>query len=224
MKRSIITAIALGACAPDVPDTPSYQQHVAPIFAANCVRCHGVPVLGGAPPSFRLDAYENYERPKRNNVGLETIAGAAQQSTNIALRVANESAPMPPRFGLDDYQIETLQNWDEAGAPRGAPNPGNRAPTAAALGTQRTTEEDGAETRVRYLIDVDVRDPDPDVVGGLLRVQRGTTLLPVGLIHSGPNRVAWETTAIPSGTFQLEAVLDDGAAEIVVPLGNIDVQ
>jgi len=220
MKRAIIV---LAACAPGVPETPSYQQHVAPILAASCVRCHGVPVIGGAPPEFRLDTYGSYERPKRDALGIEQVIGAQTYSSLIAQRVASSDAPMPPRFGLDDYQIETLERWDAVGAPRGAPNPGNRTPTAVVDRVLQSIEEDGIEIRVRYLIDLVVRDPDPDVVGGALQVRRGATVLPLGLLRSGPNRVEWETTNILPGTFALEAVLDDGGAEVVVPLGAIEV-
>lgn len=222
MKRAIIFVLA--ACAPDVPETPSFQQHVAPILAANCVRCHGVPVLGGAPPGFRLDTINGYERPKRNDVGIEQVVGAGLYSSSIAIRVASSDSPMPPRFPLDDYQIVTLERWDAAGAPRGAPNPGNRAPTAAIQNTSRSLEEEGIEVRVRYLIDVFVGDPDPDVVGGALQARRGATVLPLGLLHSGANRIVWETTNIMPGSFELEAMLDDGGAEILAPLGALEVE
>jgi hypothetical protein len=221
MKRIIIF---LAACAPGVPDEPSYQQHVAPILAANCVRCHGIPVLGGAPPEFRLDSYASYERPKRSGVGVEEVVGASIYSAAIAMRVASSDAPMPPRFGLDDYQIETLQRWDAAGAPRGEPNEGNRAPTAAVRGAVQAIDEQGIEIRVRYLIDVTVDDPDADVVGGALYARLGATVLPIGLLHSGDNRVAWNTTSIAPGTFILEAILDDGGAETVVDLGTLAVE
>ena len=222
MKRTII--LALAACAPDVPETPSYQQHVAPILAANCVRCHGVPVLGGAPPEFRLDTINGYERPKRNDIGVEQVVGAGLYSSIIAQRVASTDNPMPPRFPLDDYQIETLERWDAAGAPRGAPNPGNRPPTAAVENVMRSLEEEGIEVRVRYMIDVFVGDLDPDVVGGALQARIGATVLPLGLLHSGHNRVVWETTNIAAGAFELEAMLDDGGAEVLAPLGAIEVE
>ncbi len=223
MKRAIIL-IAVTACAPGVPDEPSYQRDVAPILAANCVRCHGIPVLGGAPPNFRLDSYTSYERPKRNSTELEQVAGAETYAPTIAARVASSDAPMPPRFGLDDYQIEILQAWDAAGAPRGQPNEGNRAPTAVFVGAVQTIVQQGMETRVRYLIDITVDDPDPDVVGGALRARLGATVLPVGLLRSGENRIIWDTTNIPRATFALEAILDDGGAETVVDLGTLDVE
>ena len=43
--RLITILAALGGCSssdpPAVPDMPSYETHVKPIFVANCVRCHG---------------------------------------------------------------------------------------------------------------------------------------------------------------------------------------
>lgn len=163
--------LLLAACAPAVPDEPSFQQHVAPILAANCVRCHGAPPIGGAPPAFRLDLFDD----------------AAAYAERIAIRTARSE--MPPRFPLDDYQIDTLARWFELGARRGAPNAGNRAPTAQIV--------DG-------LILVD--DPDGDLVGGTL-LTGGVVL---GPLRSGPN-------ALPAG-FPLEAVLDDGAIEVRVAL------
>lgn len=220
MKRLIIL---LAACAPSVPDEPSFQQHVAPILAANCVRCHGAPPIGGAPADFRLDTINGYDKPKRNSIGTETVVGAALYSEIMVIRVNDGDAPMPPRFPLDDYQIETLERWNDLGAPRGAPNAGNRPPTARVTSVLQASEEDGIEVRVRQLIDLDVGDPDPDLVGGALQVRQGATIIPLGLLRDGPNHVEWETTDIVPGTFALEAVLDDGGSEITLSLGNIEV-
>lgn len=205
MKRLLLF---IAACAPSAPETPSFQRDVAPILAANCIRCHGVPALGGAPSAFRLDTY----------------ADAQLMADEMAARVSGTGAPMPPRFPLDDYQIETLENWAAVGAPRGAPRPGNRRPTAIVSNVVRTIEEEGVGIRVRYLIEIAVDDPDGDVTGGTLRVKRGATTLPLGVVHSGPNHITWETTNVVPGTFDVEAMLDDGAADIAVPLGTLDVE
>ena len=224
MKRQIITMLTtLAACAPSVPDEPSFQQHVAPILAANCVRCHGVPALGGAPPEFRLDTINGYDKPKRNSVGTETVVGAALYAEIMVTRVTSGDAPMPPRFPIDDYQIDTLARWAELGAPRGEPNAGNRPPTARVTNVVEAIEEDGVEIVVRQLIDLEVGDADRDLVGGALQVRQGATILPLGLLRDGPNHVEWETTNIAAGTFALEAVIDDGGSEVTVSLGNIEV-
>jgi hypothetical protein len=130
---------------------------------------------------------------------------------------------MPPRFPLDDYQVDTLARWHALGAPRGEPNAGNRPPAATVVRLVQSIEEDGLEIRVRQLIDVVVTDPDPDIVGGGLQVRLGATVMPIGLLHSGENLISWETTNIAPVTFDLEAILDDGGAEVLVPLGTIEV-
>ena len=223
-RAPLFLSVALAAsCAPDVPSTPSFQQHVAPILAANCVRCHGVPVLGGAPAEFRLDAFADTEVVAKDGTTV-TISGATTYSNIIAMRVADDDRPMPPRFGIDDYQIETLENWDAAGAPRGEPNPGNRPPTAEVVNIEKTLVEEGVETRVRYLIDIVVRDPDPDIVGGSLHAILGATSMPIGLLRNGPNRITWDTSDLARATYALEASIDDGGAEVRTSLGNIDVE
>ena len=223
-RAPILLSVLAASCAPDVPSTPSYQQHVAPILAANCVRCHGVPVLGGAPAEFRLDAFADSEVLASNGTDTVTVSGAATYSNIIAMRVADDDRPMPPRFRIDDYQIETLEKWDAAGAPRGEPNSGNRPPTAEIVNIEKSLVEEGIETRVRYLIDVVVRDPDPDIVGGSLRATLGATSLSIGLLRNGPNRITWDTTNLARATYGLEATLDDGGVEVGASLGNLDVE
>ena len=132
--------LLLAACA-DVPETPSFQTDVLPILAANCVRCHGYPAIGGAPPEFRLDSYDE----------IEGVFGAAALASSIPPRLVDEAAPMPPRFPLDDDQIAILENWARDPV-RGAARPGNRAPSVVI--------EDGL---------VRVEDPDGDLVTGTLR-------------------------------------------------------
>ena len=134
------TIILLAACA-DVPATPSFQTDVLPILAANCVRCHGSPAIGGAPPEFRLDTFED----------LAGVFGARSFASNIPPRLVDEVSPMPPRFPLDDDQIAILESWARDPV-RGAARPGNHVPTVAI--------EDG-------LVVVD--DRDGDLVTGTLR-------------------------------------------------------
>lgn len=220
-----ISLLVLGACAPGAPDMPSFQQHVSPILAANCVRCHGVPAIGGAPQTLRLDVIGNYDRPTRDGTGVEAVYGSAALSFAIMDRVngANDAPIMPPRFPLDDYQIETLERWDAAGAPRGTPNEGNRPPTATVTGFVKTVEEVGIDVRVKYLIDVEVRDPDPDIVGGALYARLGANRAPIGLLRPGTQRIVWITTNVPRATHGLEVDLDDGGAEVSASVGQIDV-
>ena len=58
---AVVSALAGGAlvgCNPTAPANPSFQVDVMPILAANCIRCHGFPSIGGAPHSFRYDSYD----------------------------------------------------------------------------------------------------------------------------------------------------------------------
>jgi len=211
----ILPIIFVAACAPGVPEQPSFQQHVAPILAANCVRCHGVPSIGGAPSGLRLDTYASSTYPVADDVALTLAVGAAAAAGLVAERIVDDARPMPPRFGLADWQIETLQRWGEAPT-RGEPRPGNRAPTARVDALDPTAG--------RIAIELRVDDADPDLVGGILWGRVGTRAVPIALVHAGINRITWDTGAVAPADYALEVALDDGAAETRHALGTITVE
>lgn len=230
MKRIIFFAVILvAACAPDVPGTPSFQQDVLPVLAANCLRCHSAPQIGGAPEAFRLDSFEDVtvrERlipegdPRCAPPGLDecfdiVIVGASSMSFTSAMRVADEDRPMPPRFSLEDHQVELFENWVATGSGRGEPRAGNASPQAAIDTIERT----GATHRVTVRVD----DADRDPVGGSLHARIAGTETFVGLVQSGLATVTWDATGVAAGTYPLFARLDDGAAVVVVNLGTITV-
>jgi hypothetical protein len=205
----------LGACAAEVPSAPSFQEHVMPILAANCVRCHGYPAIGGAPPGFRLDSYEDVAVDD-----AAKIIGAGAYATLVALRVRDGERPMPPRFPLDDPQIETLERWIQGVAagelpPRGEPRPGNRPPEVAIESMSR------AGDIITIVIGVD--DPDGDLVAGELRAQIAGAGRVIGPVRSGRVELAWNTAFILSGSYPLSARVDDGAMPITLELGQITV-
>lgn len=235
MKRilPIVSLIVVGACTPDVPADPSFQQDVLPVLAANCLRCHSAPQIGGAPEAFRLDAFEDViVRPRSlpemdpacnppSNMAApeecfdEIVVGASSMSFSSALRVADEDRPMPPRFQLDDHQIELFESWVAAGSRRGEPRPGNARPQAAIDTIERT----GALHRVSVRVD----DADRDPVGGSLHARIAGTETFVGFIQSGLASVTWDSTGVATGSYPLSARLDDGAAVVDVSLGTITV-
>ncbi len=241
MKR-ILTALwpcALIACAPDAPSTPSFQTDVMPILAGNCLRCHAAPVIGGAPESFRLDVFEDVtvrERtipegnpactPPSSDPGCSpiVIAGAATLASTAAMRVDDDDQPMPPRFRIDDHEIETLQNWAANGAPRGEPRPGNQPPTAAVESIEHVVVVLAETTRTTTILHVHVDDPERDVVGGSLHARIAGVDTFVGLLYSGVAVVRWNTTDIAAGTYPLTARLDDGGATSTIALGTITVE
>jgi hypothetical protein len=218
MRRASLSLAlaACTACTPEVPAAPSYQADVMPILAANCIRCHGGPPLGGAPRAFRLDSYADLAAPDpAGPPGEVPIAGAAAYAAAIALRVRDPDRPMPPRFPLDDWQIEVLERWAAIEAPRGTPRPGNRPPSIA---LERVTTAGGAvSVRVR------VGDPDGDVVAGTLRAQVGAEQRLVGAVRSGIVELAWVPAGVGPGTYPLVASLDDGAEVHQIPAGEIAV-
>lgn len=230
MRRFIY--ILLVSCTPDVPAIPRFQRDVMPILAANCVRCHSTEPLS-APANMRLDTYGDLELraaelDKMDPICIETkddpdprcrstnLLGAATYAGLIAERIVDEDRPMPPRFGLDSYQIEILQSWAEAEAPQGRGRRDNQLPTA------RIDAIDGT------VIDIVVSDPDRDLVGGALVVEvviDGVTKeLVIGAIAGGRMQLTWDTEDVVPGTHALRAKIDDGAGVVTVELGTITVE
>jgi hypothetical protein len=202
------------ACLPDAPGAPTFQEDVMPILAASCVRCHGVPATGGAPSSLRLDGYADLA-----GADGAIAAGAGAVAARIAARVADAERPMPPRFGLDEVQVETLARWAALAAPGAAPprgpgRRGNRAPTVAVEGV--VSRPGGG-----VVLTVRVSDADGDVVAGELRAVVGGADRPIGGLRSGLMEVPWPAAGVPPGAYPLSARLDDGAELIAQPLGQV---
>jgi hypothetical protein len=225
MRAAILLATV--ACTPDVPAEPSFQQDVLPILAANCVRCHGYPAIGGAPETFRLDvlgdtavvAGEPRDPPvcggdPGDPAAELVLCGAASYAFISALRVRDEQRPMPPRFTLADHQIEILERWAQA-PERGDPRPDNRAPTVAV----EVLGNDGAVLVIR----VETDDADRDLVVGTLRLQVAGAMPLVGPIRSGIVELRFDPGAIPAGDYPLLAAVDDGAALHELMLGTLTI-
>ena len=226
MIRILLVVTSLAACVPDAPAEPSFQLDVLPILAANCVRCHGYPALGGAPPEFRLDAFadlvvrdgaphdgcgEIVDDPTRAVV----VCGAATRAALSSLRTRDEAYPMPPRFPLDDYQIEVLEQWARDPV-RGQPRANNRAPTIEIV--------DRIDDTTRVVLRLVVHDEDGDIVSGgvhaRLEGSSGPPLV-VGAVAGGHFELVWDTVALARGTYRLVATLDDGAAAIEIEMGSL---
>lgn len=206
MTRALLLAIA--ACAPSVPDAPSYQLHVAPILAANCLRCHGYPAIGGAPEDIRLDSFEDL--PLSDDLD-DTILGAASLASSIADRVASSDSPMPPRFGLDGYQIETLANWAETGGMRGAPRPNNQQPVVTASLNE-------------LVVSIRIDDADDSTVAGQLRLEGPSGNRFIGLVRTGTLSFEIDPALVAAaGSYRLVASVDDGAAVHVIEAAAFEV-
>ena len=214
--------LALG-CEPAATDEPTWAADVRPILAANCVRCHGVPAIGGAPPWFRLDVYEDTVLDDGR-----ILRGAGSMSEFVFLRTSDETMPPTASPDLAAYQIETLKNWaalrpDNDLGYKGRPPKGEREgdgdPVMALTDAERVEDE----IVFRY----ELRDPDRDIVSGTLLVT--PEALPddpievTALLHAGRDEVRWDTRAIDDGTWIVTAWIDDGDGAIEVELGTTTV-
>jgi cytochrome c5 len=198
--RAPVAALALAACAPAAPDAPTWVEDVRPILAANCIRCHGHPAIGGAPAGFRLDVWGDVTSDGR------LVRGAASMAAFVAARAAARG-DMPPRGAfLSDRQEEILEAWQET-VELGA-RPGNREPEATVL--------DVASDETGLTLEVTVTDADGDLVAGELRANDET----VGPLRGGRQRVVWDTGGVVPGPHRLVALLDDGSARRAVELGE----
>jgi hypothetical protein len=142
------------------------------------------------------------------------VSGAAFYAPEIASRIEDADRPMPPRFGLEQHQIDTLLAWALADpVSRGAPRPDNQRPQIAFEEIGR----DAATISLRY----DLHDPDGDLVSGVVRLTDGAGRL-VGALHSGRDVLVLDTTGL-TGVYPLRAFADDGAQIHDIPAGTIDV-
>ena len=232
MTRALLApalAAALAACTDGAATAPRFQEDVLPILAANCVRCHTVPTIGGAPGrsacttapgvrwcGFRLDSYDDTiietgdPAVPDDDVG---VRGAAAIALAIPLRVDSSEAPMPPRFPLDDDARATLVAWAQGDPPDRTPRPGNQPPTIAATATA-----DAAGLALRYTI----TDGDRDLVVGTVRARGADGERVLAAVKSGTDAIT--VAPPPAGRYALVAILDDGAGPIELALGALEVQ
>ena len=86
-----------------VPDNPTYNGDIYPLFRDHCLVCHGSPPDRGAPSYFRLDVYDS----------SNGVSGAKDMASSSAYDV--KIGKMPPGakngdgVGPNGYQM--LQKW-----------------------------------------------------------------------------------------------------------------
>jgi hypothetical protein len=206
---ALVTAVA--ACT-SAPAAPTWQGDVMPIYASNCVRCHGRPAAFGAPTSFRLDVYE--DTPDPDHPGM-VIRGAGTMSYRAYERVRDGT--MPPVFPTVGDAADVLANWSEKqqGAARGmlaqppkagTARAGNQAPTITI--TPGATDGD---------FDYEIDDDDFDLVHGVVVLDDAMTPWTIVSddLHNGRGTFHVDTASIPAGSHSLAAFLDDGASPFV---------
>ena len=224
MRRISSLSVLLGvaACAPSAPEDPTWAADVAPILAANCVRCHTVPSSGGAPAAFRLDVYDDWVDDEGR-----VIRGAGTMTNYITQRVGNEDNPMPPRSDIYVHQTDTLTAWAQnrgadGRAARGAPREDNQQPIMTMVTPLGQLQPVDGILELVY----DIDDPDEEIVLGVLQA------IPEGAddgqvltrsLHSGRDTVRWDVGAAPPGSYRLEAALTDPSGTYTSTIGTYEV-
>lgn len=222
-----LIASSATACAPGVPGNPTWAEDVAPILAANCVRCHTVPAIGGAPDGFRLDTFEDWQADDGTMVrGAGTMASDGLISDYVRTRIApdNDDVPqMPPEEGfasLSDRQVDVLLAWmDNVDADtrpvRGAARDGNSAPEMTII--DQLVQQDGT-----LVIDYQITDADNEIVVGELVVgdDIDTGTIVSRELHSGRGQVVWDIAAFPDGNYTIFGALRDPSGSHEINLGT----
>jgi hypothetical protein len=116
LRRLLVLLTVVGAChysASDLvylPEHPTFQRDVYPLFSDHCLLCHGSPPNRGAPASFRLDVYDDTDQ-----------ASGANTYGEVALYDI-ENGKMPPAAkdgeGVGPKGIQMLRNWITDGKPK----------------------------------------------------------------------------------------------------------
>lgn len=96
-----------------VSDAPSWDRHIAPLFAAHCNGCHAAAVTMG---SLDLETYEGVR--KGGNHGTIVVPGKPDESRLYTMLIGKH-APAMPMDGkvLAPAQVTLVANWIAAGVP-----------------------------------------------------------------------------------------------------------
>jgi hypothetical protein len=112
-----------------------------------------------------------------------------------------------------------IEAWAEAGAPKGDPIEGNQAPTMELIGD---FEQDDDLVVVDYRID----DADSDLVTGRVEADPdgdGPIITVTFDLFSGVSQIVWDIAEVPTGSYDLTAIIDDGSTQASFELGSVDV-
>jgi len=72
-----------------VPDNPTYNRDIYPLFRDHCLLCHSSPANRGAPSTFRLDVYDD----------VNGVAGAKSYAFSAAYDVTSDKMPPAAKHG-----------------------------------------------------------------------------------------------------------------------------
>jgi hypothetical protein len=109
--RLLLTALAAGAAAGQLPDLDHFESKIRPLLAQRCQACHGAEKQFAG---LRLDSRDALLRGGKS--GPAIVPGDAARSL-LMRGVRGEALRMPPDGELPQGQIDALASWIEAGAP-----------------------------------------------------------------------------------------------------------
>ncbi|WP_342245490.1 c-type cytochrome domain-containing protein [Pseudomonas sp. OTU5201] len=156
------TLLALPLQRPPAGQQVTYE-HVAPIFASRCVKCHSpYGLMGSAPEGLLLNAYSAIlDRHER----VRVVPGAAGAS-ELVRRIRGQSQPQMPYDGppfLSDEEIQLIVDWIDQGArdANGQPAP---SPVGARVRLQGVLGEGWTLDSLQLVVGPGTRiDKSPDV-------------------------------------------------------------
>ena len=104
---------------PALPDTISFNQHIRPIFVANCFRCHGSDP-GTREAELRLDRPEFAFAPRANGQPVIVKGDPGRSALVRRITSSDPETVMPPpetHKTLAPRDIALLERWIKEGAP-----------------------------------------------------------------------------------------------------------
>ena len=197
-------------------DEITWLNTIRPIFSANCVRCHTVPSIDGAPDTFRLDVWD-----ETIDEDGTRILGAGQMAEFAASRTSNRT--MPPSFSLSQENIDAIGDWFiqegvNVAAAEGTPNPENNLPQIELLNPPEIND-DGL-----LILNVEIDDDDNEIVTGNLFLRQGAvdTMLSRSL-HHGRVTIESSVAHLAEGSYEIIAELDDGNEGVELNAGSVQI-
>ena len=105
MKLMLVVVLAAAPLFAQTPDIEFFEKKIRPIFAANCVVCHGAKApMGGLNLSSAA------------SIGAAVIAGDPEHSRLYEALTYAGKVKMPPSGKLPEAEIATIREWITAGA------------------------------------------------------------------------------------------------------------
>jgi mono/diheme cytochrome c family protein len=95
---------------------PVRYDHIAPILATRCAKCHAAKgLMGGPPEGYRLTSYAD----TISTVDRVRVVPGQPAASELMRRVRGQSLPRMPFDGppyLSDYEIDLIERWIADGA------------------------------------------------------------------------------------------------------------